>query len=79
MHHSDADNLEAAKKAAQLLSAKELVDGQPYFGLYLKQLQAQSKALISLNEPSWAMGWSRVIRARPSGWHRSWRRLQSLM
>jgi hypothetical protein len=51
MHHSDADNLEAAKKAAQLLSAKELVDGQPYFGLYLKQLQTQSKALISLNEP----------------------------
>jgi hypothetical protein len=51
MHHSDADNAEAAKKAVQLLSAKELVDGQQYFGLYLKQLQQQSKALPSLNAP----------------------------
>ena len=51
MHHSDADNAEAAKKAVQLLSATELVDGQQYFGLYLKQLQQQSKALISLNAP----------------------------
>jgi hypothetical protein len=51
MHHSDADNAEAAKKAVQLLSAKELVDGQQYFGLYLKQLQQQSKALLSLNAP----------------------------
>jgi hypothetical protein len=51
MHHSDADNAEAAKKAVQLLEAKELVDGQLYFGLYLKQLQQQSKALLSLNAP----------------------------
>ena len=51
MHHSDADNAEAAKTAVQLLSAKELVDGQQYFGLYLKQLQQQSKALLSLNAP----------------------------
>ena len=51
MHHSDADNAEAAKKAVQLLSATELVDGQQYFGLYLKQLQQQSKALMSLNTP----------------------------
>ena len=51
MHHSDADNAEAAKKAVQLLSATELVDGQQYFGLYLKQLQQQSKALMSLNAP----------------------------
>jgi hypothetical protein len=35
----------------QLLEAKELVDGQQYFGLYLKQLQQQSKALLSLNAP----------------------------
>jgi hypothetical protein len=51
MHHSDGDNAEAAKKAVQLLEAKELVDGQQYFGLYLKQLQQQSKALLSLNAP----------------------------
>jgi hypothetical protein len=51
MHHSDADNAAAAKKAVQLLEAKELVDGQQYFGLYLKQLQQQSKALLSLNAP----------------------------
>ena len=51
MHHSDADNAEAAKKAVELLGAKELVDGQQYFGLYLKQLQQQSKALLSLNAP----------------------------
>ncbi len=51
MHHSDADNAEAAKKAVQLLSTKELVDGQQYLGLYLKQLQQQSKALLSLNAP----------------------------
>ena len=51
MHHSDADNTEAAKKAVELLGAKELVDGQQYFGLYLKQLQQQSKALLSLNAP----------------------------
>ena len=46
-----ATNAEAAKKAVQLLSATELVDGQQYFGLYLKQLQQQSKALMSLNAP----------------------------
>jgi hypothetical protein len=51
MHHSDADNAEAAKEAVKLLGAKELVDGQQYFGLYLKQLQQQSKALLSLNAP----------------------------
>jgi hypothetical protein len=51
MHHSDADNAEAAKKAVQLLGAKELVDGQQYFGLFLKQLQQHSKALLSLNAP----------------------------
>jgi hypothetical protein len=34
-----------------LLSAKELVDGQQYFGLYLQQLQQRSKALHALTEP----------------------------
>jgi hypothetical protein len=51
MHHTDADNTAAAKKAMDLLSAKELVDGQQYFGLYLQQLQSRAKALKALNEP----------------------------
>ena len=51
MHHTDADNMGAAKKAMELLSAKELVDGQRYFGLYLEQLQARAGALKALNEP----------------------------
>ncbi|WP_174242206.1 hypothetical protein [Granulicella sp. WH15] len=51
MHHTDADNTEAAKKALELLNAKELVDGQQYFGLYLQQLAQRTKALKALNEP----------------------------
>jgi hypothetical protein len=51
MHHTDADNTAAAKKALELLSAKELDGGQQYFGLYLQQLQARVKALKTLNEP----------------------------
>jgi hypothetical protein len=51
MHHTDADNAEAAKKAIELLNAKELVDGQQYFGLYLQQLQQRIKALRALNDP----------------------------
>lgn len=51
MHHTDADNTAAAKKALELLSAKELADGQQYFGLYLQQLQQRVKSLKSLNEP----------------------------
>jgi len=51
MHHTAADNAEAAKKAMELLSAKELVDGQQYFGLYLQQLQQRLKALPALNQP----------------------------
>ena len=51
MHHTDADNNEAAKKALELLNAKELADGQKYFGLYLQQLQARIKGLRSLNDP----------------------------
>ena len=51
MHHTDADNTEAAKRAIELLNAKELADGQKYFGLYLQQLQARIKALRALNEP----------------------------
>ena len=51
MHHTDADNTEAAKKAIELLNATELVDGQKYFGLYLQQLQQRVKGLKALNEP----------------------------
>ncbi|MDE1177717.1 MAG: hypothetical protein PW789_14120 [Edaphobacter sp.] len=51
MHHTDADNTAAAKKAMELLSAKELEGGQQYFGLYLQQLQERVKPLKSLNEP----------------------------
>jgi hypothetical protein len=51
MHHTDADNAAAAKKAIELLNAKELADGQQYFGLYLQQLQQRVKELKALNEP----------------------------
>lgn len=51
MHHTDADNAAAAKKAIELLSAKELQGGQQYFGLYLQQLQQRVKSLKALNEP----------------------------
>lgn len=51
MHHTAVDNTEAAKKAMQLLSVKELADGQKYFGLYLQQLQQRVKALPALNQP----------------------------
>ena len=51
MHHTAADNAEAAKKAMELLSAKELVDGEQYFGLYLQQLQARLPGLQALNQP----------------------------
>ena len=51
MHHTDADNEAAAKKALELLSAKELVDSQPYFALYLEQLKTRAKALKALNDP----------------------------
>jgi hypothetical protein len=51
MHHTDADNTAAAKKAMELLDAKELAGGQQYFSLYLQQLQQRVKALRALNEP----------------------------
>ena len=51
MHHTDADNAAAAKKAMELLSAKELEGGQQYFSLYLQQLQQRVKNLGALNEP----------------------------
>jgi len=51
MHHTAADNADAAKKAMQLLSVKDLADGQKYFGLYLEQLRQRIKALPALNQP----------------------------
>ena len=51
MHHTDQENADAAKKAIELLSPKELVDGQQWFGLYLQQLAIRSKSLKALNEP----------------------------
>jgi hypothetical protein len=51
MHHTDADNAAAAKKAMELLSAKELEGGQKYFSLYLQQLQDRVKSLKALNQP----------------------------
>src|SRR5271163_1496435 len=51
MHHTDADNTAAAKKAIELLNAKELEGGQQYFSLYLQQLQQRVKSLKALNEP----------------------------
>src|SRR6201996_2830405 len=51
MHHTDADNAAAAKKALELLNAKELEGGQQYFSLYLQQLQQRVKSVKALNEP----------------------------
>jgi hypothetical protein len=51
LHHTDAEDLEAAKKAVELLGVKDLADGEQYFGLYLQQLQARQKGLKALNDP----------------------------
>ena len=51
MGHTDKDNAEAAKKAMDLLNAKELADGQQYFGLYLQQLKVREAGLKALTTP----------------------------
>ena len=51
MHHSDADNAEAATKAIELLQPKELAASQKCFGLYLQQLQARLQRLPTLTQP----------------------------
>jgi hypothetical protein len=51
MHHTEQDDAEAAKKAMELLSVKELADSPGWFGLYLQQLQSRIKGLKSLTEP----------------------------
>ena len=50
MHHTDQENVDAAKKAGELLSVADLSDGQKYFGLYLQQLQAREKGLHALTD-----------------------------
>jgi hypothetical protein len=51
LQHTDADDTEASKKALELLSVKDLADGEQYFGLYLQQLQAREKGLKALTLP----------------------------
>lgn len=51
MGHTDQENVDAAKKAIELLNAKELADGQQYFGLYLQQLKAREGGLKALTTP----------------------------
>jgi len=51
LQHTDADDTEASKKTLELLSVKDLADGQQYFGLYLQQLQAREKGLKALTTP----------------------------
>ena len=51
MNHTAADNEAAAKKAIEMLNAKELESGQQYFGLYLQQLDQRVKGLKGLTEP----------------------------
>ncbi len=51
MHHTDQENVDAAKKAIELLNVADISDGQKYFGLYLQQLQARAKGLHALTEP----------------------------
>jgi hypothetical protein len=57
MHHTDADNEAAAKKAVELLTtpdaatAPDMATAKKYFGLYLQQLVQRAHALKALNEP----------------------------
>ncbi len=51
MHHTDADNAEAATKAIELLKPTELAASQKCFGLYLQQLQARVQHLPTLAQP----------------------------
>ena len=51
MHHTDADNAEAAIKAIELLRPPELAASQKCFGLYLQQLKARVQHLPTLDQP----------------------------
>jgi hypothetical protein len=48
MHHTDADNIAAARKAIQLLSNSEFKDRMGIPGLYLLQLQQRAHAMPGL-------------------------------
>jgi hypothetical protein len=51
MHHTDQENVDAAKKAIELLQPTETAASQAFFGLYLQQLATRAKSLKALNEP----------------------------
>jgi hypothetical protein len=51
MHHTDADDIEAAKKAVVLLDKSIYKDKMGNAGLYFAQLQQREKELIALNTP----------------------------
>ena len=51
LHHSDAENAAAAKKALQLLNDSPYKDKLANAGLYFKMLQARGKTLPSLMQP----------------------------
>jgi hypothetical protein len=51
MHHTDADDIEAAKKAVVLLDHSIYKDKMPDAGLYFAQLQQREKELSALNTP----------------------------
>jgi hypothetical protein len=51
MNHSDADNVEASKKAAEYMQASMYKDKIPNAGLYFAQLVERGKALKQLNTP----------------------------
>jgi hypothetical protein len=51
MHHTDADDIEAAKKAVVLLDKSIYKDKMPEAGLYFAQLQQREKELSALNTP----------------------------
>jgi hypothetical protein len=51
MHHTDADDIEAAKKAVALLDKSIYKDKMGNAGLYFAQLQQREKELIALNTP----------------------------
>lgn len=51
MGHTTEDNLEAAKKAMELLNASPYKDKLPSAGLYFRQLHDLARALPHLNDP----------------------------
>ena len=51
MHHTDADDIEAAKKAVALLDKSIYKDKMGNAGLYFAQLQQREKELSALNTP----------------------------